>query len=219
MPQLGTLLSASQPGPQVSQQASPQPATRVVAHSAATGSLPQVRVVTAQPGLPTSSASQTATLVHQSPHHIRVPVTVAHGKNITQVHYSISSNNVCVFSVLLQTDNAWITFLFVFLWTGSGDSTTKKPVCRKSHSGAGFTGSGQSYCSRSCICCHSYQTSDELPCQSGTQPNITCCIAGCQQPEYYQTGTNWLRMHQTLFTHGINWGCTIYQYHIVYWLM
>uniref|UniRef100_A0A673I4B8 Nuclear factor related to kappa-B-binding protein-like n=1 Tax=Sinocyclocheilus rhinocerous TaxID=307959 RepID=A0A673I4B8_9TELE len=81
---LGTLLSASQPGPQVSQQASLQPATRVVAHSAATGSLPQVRVVTAQPGLQTSSAGQAATLVHQSPHHIRVPVTVAHGKSITQ---------------------------------------------------------------------------------------------------------------------------------------
>uniref|UniRef100_A0A9J8BVT8 Nuclear factor related to kappaB binding protein n=1 Tax=Cyprinus carpio carpio TaxID=630221 RepID=A0A9J8BVT8_CYPCA len=72
------------PGPQVSQQASPQPAARVVAHSAATGSLPQVRVVTAQPGLQTSSAGQAATLVHQSPHHIRVPVTVAHGKSITQ---------------------------------------------------------------------------------------------------------------------------------------
>ncbi|XP_016108288.1 nuclear factor related to kappa-B-binding protein-like [Sinocyclocheilus grahami] len=84
MPPLGTLLSASQPGPQVSQQASPQPATRVVAHSAATGSLPQVRVVTAQAGLQTSSAGQAATLVHQSPHHIRVPVTVAHGKSITQ---------------------------------------------------------------------------------------------------------------------------------------
>lgn len=101
MPQLGTLLSASQPNPQVSQQASTQPATRVVAHSAATGSLPQVRVVTAQPGLQTSSAGQAATLVHQSPHHIRVPVTVAHGKNITQVHYSISDYiNVCVFSVV-----------------------------------------------------------------------------------------------------------------------
>uniref|UniRef100_A0A8C1S6K0 Nuclear factor related to kappa-B-binding protein-like n=1 Tax=Cyprinus carpio TaxID=7962 RepID=A0A8C1S6K0_CYPCA len=72
------------PGPQVSQQASPQPAARVVAHSAATGSLPQVRVVTAQPGLQTSSAGQATTLVHQSPHHIRVPVTVAHGKSITQ---------------------------------------------------------------------------------------------------------------------------------------
>ncbi|XP_016376909.1 nuclear factor related to kappa-B-binding protein-like isoform X1 [Sinocyclocheilus rhinocerous] len=84
MPPLGTLLSASQLGPQVSQQASPQPATRVVAHSVATGSLPQVRVVTAQAGLQTSSAGQAATLVHQSPHHIRVPVTVAHGKSITQ---------------------------------------------------------------------------------------------------------------------------------------
>ncbi|KAI2651339.1 Nuclear factor related to kappa-B-binding protein [Labeo rohita] len=89
MPQLGTLLSASQPNPQVSQQASTQPATRVVAHSAATGSLPQVRVVTAQPGLQTSSAGQAATLVHQSPHHIRVPVTVAHGKNITQAVVSL----------------------------------------------------------------------------------------------------------------------------------
>uniref|UniRef100_A0A8C1JFD2 Nuclear factor related to kappa-B-binding protein-like n=1 Tax=Cyprinus carpio TaxID=7962 RepID=A0A8C1JFD2_CYPCA len=92
MPQLGTLLSASQPGPQVSQQASPQPAARVVAHSAATGSLPQVRVVTAQPGLQTSSAGQAATLVHQSPHHIRVPVTVAHGKSITQVPIQVQAS-------------------------------------------------------------------------------------------------------------------------------
>uniref|UniRef100_A0A8C1WXH2 Nuclear factor related to kappaB binding protein n=1 Tax=Cyprinus carpio TaxID=7962 RepID=A0A8C1WXH2_CYPCA len=92
MPPLGTLLSASQPGPQVSQQASSQPATRVVAHSAATGSLPQVRVVTAQPGLQTSSAGQAATLVHQSPHHIRVPVTVAHGKGLTQVPIQVQSS-------------------------------------------------------------------------------------------------------------------------------
>ncbi|XP_056301662.1 nuclear factor related to kappa-B-binding protein isoform X2 [Danio aesculapii] len=93
MPQLGTLLSSSQPSPQVSQQASPQSATRVVAHSAATGSLPQVRVVTAQPGLQTSTAGQAATLVHQSPHHIRVPVTVAHGKNITQAVVSLPLRN------------------------------------------------------------------------------------------------------------------------------
>lgn len=93
MPQLGTLLSASQPSPQVSQQASPQSATRVVAHSAATGSLPQVRVVTAQPSLHTSTAGQAATLVHQSPHHIRVPVTVAHGKNITQAVVTLPLRN------------------------------------------------------------------------------------------------------------------------------
>ncbi|XP_072517679.1 nuclear factor related to kappa-B-binding protein isoform X2 [Salminus brasiliensis] len=84
MPQLGTLLSAGQVAPQASQQASVQPATRVVAHSATAGSLPQVRVVTAQPGLPAVSAGQTATLVHQTPHHIRVPVTVAHSKGIAQ---------------------------------------------------------------------------------------------------------------------------------------
>ncbi|XP_056586603.1 nuclear factor related to kappa-B-binding protein [Triplophysa dalaica] len=82
MPQLGSLLSASKP--LVSQQAPAQPATRVVAHSAAAGSLPQVRVVTSQPGITNSSAAQPATLVHQSPHHIRVPVSVAHGKSITQ---------------------------------------------------------------------------------------------------------------------------------------
>ncbi|KAL6470040.1 hypothetical protein MHYP_G00211590 [Metynnis hypsauchen] len=84
MPQLGTLLSASQVAPQASQQASVQPAARVVAHSATAGSLPQVRVVTAQPGLPAASTGQAATLVHQTPHHIRVPVTVAHTKGIAQ---------------------------------------------------------------------------------------------------------------------------------------
>uniref|UniRef100_A0AAR2INZ3 DEUBAD domain-containing protein n=1 Tax=Pygocentrus nattereri TaxID=42514 RepID=A0AAR2INZ3_PYGNA len=89
MPQLGTLLSASQVAPQASQQASVQPAARVVAHSATAGSLPQVRVVTAQPGLPAASTGQAATLVHQTPHHIRVPVTVAHSKGIAQVRSPI----------------------------------------------------------------------------------------------------------------------------------
>ncbi|KAM9450340.1 nuclear factor related to kappa-B-binding protein [Clarias gariepinus] len=85
MPQLGTLLSAAQVAPQSSQQASVQPAARVVAHSASTGSLPQVRVVTAQPGLPAASAGQAATLIHhQTPHHIRLPVSVAHTKGMAQ---------------------------------------------------------------------------------------------------------------------------------------
>uniref|UniRef100_A0A4W4EFX7 DEUBAD domain-containing protein n=1 Tax=Electrophorus electricus TaxID=8005 RepID=A0A4W4EFX7_ELEEL len=84
MPQLGTLLSAGQAAPQASQQASVQPAARVVAHSAAAGSLPQVRVVTAQPGLPAASASQTTALIHQTPHHIRLPVTMTHNKGIAQ---------------------------------------------------------------------------------------------------------------------------------------
>ncbi|KAI1903762.1 hypothetical protein AGOR_G00030560 [Albula goreensis] len=83
MPQLGTLLSASQSAPQASQPASSQPGARVVAHPGA-GPLPQVRVVTAQPGLASSPGSQQATLVHQAQHQIRVPVTVAHTKGIAQ---------------------------------------------------------------------------------------------------------------------------------------
>ncbi|XP_064208586.1 nuclear factor related to kappa-B-binding protein isoform X1 [Anguilla rostrata] len=83
MPQLGTLLSASQSAPQAPQPASSQPGARVLAHPGA-GSLPQVRVVTAQPGLAPSPGTQQATLVHQASHQIRVPVTVAHTKGITQ---------------------------------------------------------------------------------------------------------------------------------------
>lgn len=91
MPQLGTLLSAAQVAPQASQQASVQPAARVVAHSASTGSLPQVRVVTAQPGLPAASAGQAATLIHhQTPHHIRLPVSVTHSKGIAQVRSALN---------------------------------------------------------------------------------------------------------------------------------
>ncbi|KAJ8275655.1 hypothetical protein COCON_G00074070 [Conger conger] len=83
MPQLGTLLSASQSASQASQPATSQPGTRVVAHPG-TGPLPQVRVVTAQPGLAPSPGSQQATLVHQASHQIRVPVTGGHSKGITQ---------------------------------------------------------------------------------------------------------------------------------------
>lgn len=90
MPQLGTLLSATQVAPQASQQASVQPAARVVAHSASTASLSQVRLVTAQPGLSAASAGQAATLIHhQTPHHMRLPVTVAHSKGIAQVSTQI----------------------------------------------------------------------------------------------------------------------------------
>ncbi|XP_076836151.1 nuclear factor related to kappa-B-binding protein isoform X2 [Brachyhypopomus gauderio] len=83
MPQLGTLLSAGQAPPPASQQAPPQPAARVVAHSAAAGSLPQVRVVT-QTGLPAAPAGQATALIHQTPHHIRLPVTMAHSKGLAQ---------------------------------------------------------------------------------------------------------------------------------------
>ncbi|XP_041749157.1 nuclear factor related to kappa-B-binding protein-like [Coregonus clupeaformis] len=69
MPQLGTLLSSSQSGPQVSQPATSHYSARVVGHQS--GSLPQVRVVSAQ-----TAIGQQDTLVHQTPHQIRVPVTM-----------------------------------------------------------------------------------------------------------------------------------------------
>ncbi|XP_041090786.1 nuclear factor related to kappa-B-binding protein-like [Polyodon spathula] len=88
MPQLSSVLCTSQPSPlpphqQLPHQAGMQPAARVMAHSV-TSTLPQVRVVTAQAGLATSAGSQQASLVHQGHQQIRVPVTVAHSKGITQ---------------------------------------------------------------------------------------------------------------------------------------
>uniref|UniRef100_A0A8C7PYB8 Nuclear factor related to kappaB binding protein n=1 Tax=Oncorhynchus mykiss TaxID=8022 RepID=A0A8C7PYB8_ONCMY len=77
IPQLGTLLSSSQCGPQVSQPATSQHSARVVGHQS--GSPPQVRVVSAQ-----TARGQQAMLVHQTPRQIRVPVTVG-AKGITQV--------------------------------------------------------------------------------------------------------------------------------------
>uniref|UniRef100_A0A8K9WVP2 Nuclear factor related to kappaB binding protein n=1 Tax=Oncorhynchus mykiss TaxID=8022 RepID=A0A8K9WVP2_ONCMY len=77
MPQLGTLLSSSQSGPQVSQPATSQHTARIVGHQS--GTLPQVRVVSSQ-----TAGGQHATLVHQTPHQIRVPVTMG-TKGITQV--------------------------------------------------------------------------------------------------------------------------------------
>ncbi|XP_028664302.1 nuclear factor related to kappa-B-binding protein [Erpetoichthys calabaricus] len=81
MPQLSTLLSANQTAQQ--SPAGTQPTTRVVAHPG-TGSLPQVRVVTAPTGLATSAGSQQASLVHPTQHQIRLPVTVAHTKALPQ---------------------------------------------------------------------------------------------------------------------------------------
>ncbi|XP_056140576.1 nuclear factor related to kappa-B-binding protein [Lampris incognitus] len=87
MPQLGTILPTSQAGPPASQPATSQHTARIVSHLAA-GTLPQVRVVSTQPTLSTSSGSQQATLVHQAPHQIRVPVSVA-TKGISQAVVSL----------------------------------------------------------------------------------------------------------------------------------
>ncbi|XP_030010505.1 nuclear factor related to kappa-B-binding protein isoform X2 [Sphaeramia orbicularis] len=87
LPQLGTILPTSQAGPPASQPVTSQHAARIVSHLAA-GSLPQVRVVSAQPSLGASSGSQQATLVHQNPHQIRMPVSVA-AKGISQAVVSV----------------------------------------------------------------------------------------------------------------------------------
>lgn len=84
MPQLGSILPSSQAAPPATQPAASQhAAARIVSHLAA-GSLPQVRVVSSQSGLGSSVAGQQATLVHQTPHQIRVPVSVA-AKGLSQV--------------------------------------------------------------------------------------------------------------------------------------
>uniref|UniRef100_A0A8C7TXF3 Nuclear factor related to kappaB binding protein n=1 Tax=Oncorhynchus mykiss TaxID=8022 RepID=A0A8C7TXF3_ONCMY len=88
MPQLGTLLSSSQSGPQVSQPATSQHTARIVGHQS--GTLPQVRVVSSQ-----TAGGQHATLVHQTPHQIRVPVTMG-TKGITQVQASRGQTTLSV---------------------------------------------------------------------------------------------------------------------------
>uniref|UniRef100_A0A3B4G978 Nuclear factor related to kappaB binding protein n=1 Tax=Pundamilia nyererei TaxID=303518 RepID=A0A3B4G978_9CICH len=86
LPQLGTILPTSQACPPASQPLTSH-AARIVSHLTA-GSLPQVRVVPAQPGLGSSAGSQQATLVHQTPHQIRMPVSVS-AKGISQAVVSV----------------------------------------------------------------------------------------------------------------------------------
>ncbi|XP_041864016.1 nuclear factor related to kappa-B-binding protein isoform X3 [Melanotaenia boesemani] len=87
LPQLGAILPSSQACPPTSQPVTSQHTARIVSHLAA-GSLPQVRVVPAQPGLGSSAAGQQATLVHQTPHQIRMPVSMA-AKGISQSVVSV----------------------------------------------------------------------------------------------------------------------------------
>ncbi|KAK9536670.1 hypothetical protein VZT92_006434 [Zoarces viviparus] len=87
LPQLGTILPTSQACPPVSQPVASQHTARIVSHLAA-GSLPQVRVVSAHPGLGSSAGSQQATLVHQTPHQIRMPVSMA-AKGLSQTVVSV----------------------------------------------------------------------------------------------------------------------------------
>ncbi|XP_049597761.1 nuclear factor related to kappa-B-binding protein [Syngnathus scovelli] len=87
LPQLGSILPTSQASPVTSQSLPSQHAARIVSHLQA-GSLPQVRVVSTQPALGSLSGSQQAALVHQNPHQIRMPVSVA-TKGISQAVVSM----------------------------------------------------------------------------------------------------------------------------------
>lgn len=108
MPQLGAILPSSQAGPPATQPATSQHAARIVSHLAA-GSLPQVRVVSTQSGLGSSVGSQQATLVHQTPHQIRVPVSVA-AKGISQV----TTNNCICFSSYVEFKINLVLIVFIF---------------------------------------------------------------------------------------------------------
>ncbi|XP_029304872.1 LOW QUALITY PROTEIN: nuclear factor related to kappa-B-binding protein [Cottoperca gobio] len=94
LPQLGTILPTGQACPPVSQSVTSQHTARLVSHLAA-GSLPQVRVVSAQPGLGSSAGSHQATLIHQTPHQIRMPVSMAaKGMSQTMVSLPLRSQSV-----------------------------------------------------------------------------------------------------------------------------
>lgn len=87
LPQLGTILPTSQGAPPASQPVTSQHAARIVSHLAA-GSLPQVRVVSSQSGLTTAPGGHQATIVHQTPHQIRMPVSMT-AKSISQAVVSV----------------------------------------------------------------------------------------------------------------------------------
>ncbi|KAL6098579.1 nfrkb [Pungitius sinensis] len=87
LPQLGSILPTSQACPPVSQPVTSQHTARLVSHLAA-GSLPQVRVVSSQPGLVSSAGGHQAALVHQTSHHIRMPMAMA-AKGIPQAVVSV----------------------------------------------------------------------------------------------------------------------------------
>ncbi|KAF3840906.1 hypothetical protein F7725_006768 [Dissostichus mawsoni] len=84
---LGTILPSSQACPQVSHTVTSQHAARIVSHLAA-GSLPQVRVVSAHSGLGPSAGGQQATMLHHTPHQIRMPMSMT-AKGISQTVVSL----------------------------------------------------------------------------------------------------------------------------------
>ncbi|XP_077597276.1 nuclear factor related to kappa-B-binding protein [Stigmatopora nigra] len=87
LPHLGSILPTSQASPTTSQSVSSQHAARIVSHLAA-GSIPQVRVVSAQSTLGSPSGGHQAALVNPNTHQIRMPVSVG-TKGISQAVVSV----------------------------------------------------------------------------------------------------------------------------------
>lgn len=123
LPQLGAILPSSQAAPTVSQPVTSQHAARIVSHLAA-GSLPQVRVVSTQSGLVSTAGSQQATMVHQTPHQIRMPVSVA-AKGISQVARLSAFFYCCAYCECIK-NSVWICLCVSI---GSGFCTSEESVC------------------------------------------------------------------------------------------
>ncbi|KAM6983790.1 nuclear factor related to kappa-B-binding protein [Tautogolabrus adspersus] len=124
LPQLGAILPSSPP---ISQPVTSQHTARLVSHLATT-SLPQVRVVSAQPGLVSSAGSQQATLVHQTPHHIRMPVSVA-TKGLSQTVVSVPLRGQSASSSVQVPTSLSVSAVAVAKpQTGSSGSPSHNPV-------------------------------------------------------------------------------------------
>ncbi|XP_038133059.1 nuclear factor related to kappa-B-binding protein isoform X2 [Cyprinodon tularosa] len=127
LPQLGTILPTSQACPPASQPVTSQQAARIVSHLAAS-SLPQVRVVSAQPGLGPPAVTQQATLVHQTTHQIRMPVSVA-AKSLSQAVVSVPLRSPsCTSPVQVPTTLSVSTLTVTKPQTGSPGSPANNPT-------------------------------------------------------------------------------------------
>ncbi|TKS83020.1 Nuclear factor related to kappa-B-binding protein DNA-binding protein R kappa-B [Collichthys lucidus] len=102
-----------------------QNAARIVSHLAA-GSLPQVRVVSSHPGLSSLAGSQQATLVHQTSHQIRMPVSVA-AKGISQAVVSVPLRSQSASSPLQVTTTQSVSAV-AKPQTGSPSSPVNNPA-------------------------------------------------------------------------------------------
>lgn len=134
LPQLGTILPTSQAAPPASQPITTQHAARIVSHLAP-GSLPQVRVVSAQPGLGATAGGHQGPLVHQTPHQIRMPVSVS-AKGLSKAVVSVPLRSPSSSSpVPVPTTLSVSTVAVTKPQTGSPGSPSNTPASPAVHQG------------------------------------------------------------------------------------